>query len=106
ARRGGAPDERESPPRDHVGQVVARVLAVLADVPVLVQVVVELGIRLTGHVPLAPERRDVRPRLAELVGWVIAVQVLPENARLVPRCLERSCERLALLAPVVENGEA
>ena len=98
SRRGA--DEVDALGREHARQVVPGVVAVVAHLPVAVHVVAVLGVAVAGHVPLAPPGWHAVPRRP------VPVQVLAHQRRAVALLLERDRERVALLAPSVENVEA
>ena len=88
----------------HVGPVVPRGVAVAPEPAVLVQRVVELGVRIAARraVELGPTRRDVR----RVVGAGIPVEVLAHERGAVPAGGEPRGDRRPLDAQAVRGPEA
>ena len=98
-RRHRTVDERHRLGREHIGQIVAGLVAVVVDRPVLVEVIVEPGIPVAADGPFAPARR-------RLVDRLIAVEVLAEEAGPIAGLLQSHSIGLRLVAVPVERGNA
>ena len=103
---GGVVDERGALAREHVGQIGARTRPVVDQLPVLVEVVVELGIAVAGDVPFVPAGWDVALLAVDETLRLVAVQVLAHHRGLVAARLELGREGGVLLALRVEDRKA
>lgn len=104
ARGGAGTDELVALAVEHIGQVVIRLLAVLDDIAVLVELVVVLAVPLAGDVPGVPACRHVVPLAVHSVLRLVAIHVLAHETGLVSRPLQVGADRRVLHAVFEERA--
>ncbi len=93
-------DEFDCRAREHIGHIIARFPAVVDDLAIFIQRVVELGIAEAADVPFVPPHRGAVPRR------LIAVQIFSEHGSLVADALKCHRESVRLITVGVEAAVA